>query len=125
MSDRRECLNAGWVFGTHVPFPTDPAAYLADVTASVPCNQLVCDLCHARVKHVDGAKNRSRWANDLSAMYEAHPATWSDQIEQKPAYRLYYCQCGWYATPGANQVGHLDTHDIDGWGCAGHPAPGA
>jgi hypothetical protein len=119
-----QCLNGGWVFGTHVPFPMDPRVYLSNPDDSVPCNQLFCSNCKVPVKHMEGVKNIGRWPKDLPGMYAStDPDVWIDQVELKDEYRLYYCECSWYATPSAIQVGHLDTKDIDTWGCAGHPAP--
>lgn len=117
------CLNGGWLFGTDTPFPMDPKICLKGRPASVPCNQLYCSGCEAPVKHMDGVKDSRTAPDNLRDLYEStDPNRWIDLVELEPSSRLYYCRCSWYSTPGATQAGHLDTRNIDTWGCAGHPA---
>jgi hypothetical protein len=117
------CLNGGWLFGTEAVFPMDARVYLKERPATIPCNQLYCSGCQSPVKHMEGVRERGRAPAQIGALYEStDPDDWIDLVDLEPAYRLYYCRCSWYSTPGLTQAGHLDTKDIDTWGCAGHPA---
>jgi hypothetical protein len=125
MSQRVQCANGGWVFGTYKPFPTDPAVYMASREAGVPCNQLLCERCQTPVKHMEGVKIDATQPRNLRELYDSlDPDAWIDLVRLDDEYRLYFCRCKWYSTSGANPVGHLDTHNIDDWVCAGHPLPG-
>ena len=121
---RVTCVQGGWVYGTQVAFPMDPRCYADRPDVMVPCNQLFCAACQVPVKHMDGVQNGARWSKtSLATLYDStDPDLWLEEVELVPAYRLYYCQCHWYATPGGTPVGNLDTKDIDDWACHGHPS---
>jgi len=100
----------------------DPFERYVEGGPPVACSQLYCSRCNTPVKHMDGVKDAAVQPHHLRQLYASlNPDDWMGLVQLSDEYRLYFCRCHWYATPGAKQVGHLDTANIDEWACAGHP----
>ena len=116
------CVKGGFIGGTQYPIPAYPRIHQTSLDGNVLCNRLRCLACHSPVKHRDGEKTRVRWPGHLAARYDQPDhLPWREIVEAITPFRLYFCRCSWVSTCAWTPVGHLDTHDIDDWTCAGHP----
>lgn len=122
MDKLNRCLDAGWVTGSSDPIPTDPTTRYVEGGPRVACSQLVCGICRARVKHIDGVKLDAQEPRNLGALYDSlDPKVFDGLVAVSPAHRLYFCHCHWYATPVGRAAPTLDTSNIGHWRCRGHP----
>lgn len=125
MEKLQRCLDAGWVTGTSDAIPTDLSVRFVELSHRVACSQLVCGLCRAKVKHLDGVKIAAEQPRDLDALYSARDASVFDKlVVAAPASRFYYCQCHWYSSATARSAPSLDTSNIGHWRCRGHTEAG-
>lgn len=116
------CTDGGLVTGTPYAFPMDARVRQVRKQDIVPCNQLFCYQCRTPVKHMDGVKDAVALPAGIDRLYDdLNPDAWLELVEFSDEYRLYFCRCNWYATPGAKEAAYLDTANIDHWRCAGHP----
>lgn len=116
---------ASLVTGAEFPMPADPTV-VSGSPPIVPCNALVCRACGAAVLHLDGVALRLGRGESHGMRYEAlDPLGLLACGGFAPAYRAYACACEATSVVGAKVAAHLDTVDIDHWGCGGHPAPAA
>lgn len=88
----------------------------------IPCNALACSRCGAPVVHVDHlAHHLGRGAALTEEVDSLDPLAFFRVARVDRASRLYACRCQAANVRGLTDPGRLDLHDIDTWGCAGHP----
>lgn len=127
--DLNYCSEDGVVGPSDRPIPTDPGDYwLEPALCGVCCNNLVCDHCHAKVRHADNlwpaAKKKKL---DEAKLYET--PDWSQSEALVPARgprkgtRLYGCRCSVMIVALAQTMASFDEMDkiAPPWRCAGHP----
>lgn len=103
--------------------PDDPAVVSAQHGRRfVPCNALTCQSCGAAVVHVDHLAHQLGRGAALHAAVDAlDPLAFVRVSHVARGTRLYACRCHATNVQGLTDTGRLDLHDIDTWGCAGHP----
>lgn len=115
------CDDGGMLVGTEHPIPADPHARFTRGGSMLGCNHIVCQRCHATVRHFDrvqlsrellsGDEYAQLWA---AANASAFPLLRASVV---PQIRFYFCQCFNFYTAGA--VSAPSREDAD-WTCGGH-----
>lgn len=90
----------------------------------IPCNALACSGCGASVMHVDHLAHQLGRGAALTAEVDSRdPLAFFRVSHVDRASRLYACRCHALNVDWLTDTGRLDLHDIDRWGCSGHPPP--
>lgn len=125
MSDGNVCVAGGLVVGTKFEIPGDVRVYRRDKSELIGCNRLFCSDCKTWVKFINGfylsGAGQDR-AVDHRALYDSENADdWEEYLAPGDQFRTYFCRCSWVSWSGLQAAGALDSKNIDGWRCGGHP----
>ena len=121
---QKVCFAGGLVVGTQFEIPDDPRIYRIERSHLIGCNRLWCSDCKSSVKHLDGLylAGADYERIDLDDLYASDSVSdWDRFVAPGAQFRTYYCRCGLVSRAGLSNASHLDTANIAGWSCGGHP----
>ena len=143
-----KCLYGGVLVGTRFPLPNYIKIYYKDKNEVVKtqhgsftvvgCNRLYCSNCKAFVKNwawyninreaiaseknkFAGTGSQLKDSDNLAKIYNTKDPNKQNLFAKSEDYRVYACNCSFFAVQSVYQLSLGDWADVDTWACNGHP----